>query len=922
MRNKMKKLVALLIIICFVITIPNKIEGRAEEISIKFEEAVVNEEGDWAEIDVGCKDILLREGYPMLPYKTRVITFPFGTKIKSVEVKTGGIITKQLNKKIQPAPPAIPLNMENVEVEAKEGSIYESNEAYPANWVEYNTGAGIENGKHVIFLSIHAFPCRYIPAKNELMYINEMKIKVNYEPPEKMPIQNDVYDLLIIAPSEFSDALQPLVEHKESHGVKTKLVTLNEIYNGAYFATQGRDDAEKVKYFIKNAIEQWGIKYVLLVGGRKPGIKEEWFLPVRYAYLNDRSSSWEYERRFISDLYFADIYDANGNFSTWDSNNNGYYGEYDHETNEGKKTDDIDLYPDVAIGRLPCRNRGEVKRVVDKICMYEETPKNGWFNNLILCGGDSYPNDPCGNIAEGEYLEEEIIKQMPDFHPITLYPSTGLNMKTISDAINEGAGFAVFEGAGAHHLWATHPYDDEKWIYYYNWNIRLLNNKQKLPIVLTSGARLAQFNQTKECFNWMFVKARYGAIASIGSTGLCWTGHGKNVTSFYLGNLHVRLFKEYSKTKVLGEIWRNAITGYLNAFEWHHGVGESFHIKAAEELILFGDPTLYAGNFAATSQNNGRVLHVGGSGPGNYTSIQMAINDSLPGDTIFVYSGVYGGDIIIPKTISLLGERKEDTIIQSNGDGITIFAPSVKIENFTIQSTYKKQNVGIKGLAYKEKIVNVSISSYAWGIWLINASESNLKDAVFSKNEYALLINNCEGMHIIHNIFDDNWYGVWSENSPNLSIRKNLFYRNRWYSLWLDASGGSNIINNSFERNWYSIYLYNCHENFIARNEFLRNEHGPQFVNADDNIFIRNNVEGNEHYGIYIGWRSEGNRITKNNFIENAQNARDDYGSTWDANYWSDYIGIKWRIFAIIGLPYHIPGRFNQWDWHPQLTPY
>ena len=105
-------------------------------------------------------------------------------------------------------------------------------------------------------------------------------------------------------------------------------------------------------------------------------------------------------------------------------------------------------------------------------------------------------------------------------------------------------------------------------------------------------------------------------------------------------------------------------------------------------------------------------------------------------------------------------------------------------------------------------------------------------------------------------------------------------------------------------------------------NEFLLNEHGPQFVNADDNTFIKNNVEKNEHYGIYVGWRSEGNKIMKNNFIENAQNARDDYGSIWDANYWSDYIGIQWKIFAIIGLPYHIPGRLNQWDWHPQLVPY
>ncbi|OYT62196.1 peptidase C25, partial [Thermoplasmatales archaeon ex4484_30] len=200
----------------------------------------------------------------------------------------------------QPAPPAIPLNMENVKVKIKEGSIYESNEAYPSDWISYNIGAGIENGKHVIFLSIHAFPCRYIPAKNELLCVDKMKIKVNYEPPKKPLMQNDVYDLLIIAPSEFSDALQPLVEHKENYNISTKIVTIDEIYGGTYFVVKGRDDAEKIKYFIKNAIEQWGIKYVLLVGNSEK-------FPIREAYAYDGEEAY-----FISDLYYADIYNKDG----------------------------------------------------------------------------------------------------------------------------------------------------------------------------------------------------------------------------------------------------------------------------------------------------------------------------------------------------------------------------------------------------------------------------------------------------------------------------------------------------------------------------------------------------------------------------------------------------------------------------------
>ena len=75
----------------------------------------------------------------------------------------------------------------------------------------------------------------------------------------------DGYHLLIITPSIFVKALQPLVIHKLAMGMSTKLVTLDEVYQQMFW--HGRDDAEKVKYFIKTAIEEWGIRYVLLVGG-------------------------------------------------------------------------------------------------------------------------------------------------------------------------------------------------------------------------------------------------------------------------------------------------------------------------------------------------------------------------------------------------------------------------------------------------------------------------------------------------------------------------------------------------------------------------------------------------------------------------------------------------------------------------------
>ena len=89
---------------------------------------------------------------------------------------------------------------------------------------------------------------------------------LKYNKPEQSITFNDEYAFIILSPVEYADELDDLVIHKNNIGIKTKLVTLDEIFNETYFPTEGRDNQEKIKYFIKNAIEQWNIYYALLVG--------------------------------------------------------------------------------------------------------------------------------------------------------------------------------------------------------------------------------------------------------------------------------------------------------------------------------------------------------------------------------------------------------------------------------------------------------------------------------------------------------------------------------------------------------------------------------------------------------------------------------------------------------------------------------
>jgi len=597
--EKMKmKLMSMLILALFIsgATVSGMyptIEKESVDITLSFSKPVIDYHEEYTRIEVKeANSFEMSAGKPILPFNSTVLTFPFGTKIDGIDVKTGEVITKQLDKKIMPASPPIPLNMQNVKVEIKEGSIYESNEAYPSGWITYNIGAGIEKGKHVVFFSIHAFPCRYIPASNELLYTDKIEIKVKYTPPEKPLMQNDEYDLLIIAPSEFLDELHPLVEHKESCNITTKIVTLDEIYGSVYFTTQGRDDAERIKYFIKNAIEEWGIKYVLLVGNADK-------LPARDAYVNDGEEAY-----FISDLYYADIYDGEGNFASWDTNGNNYFAEY----NYSGRYDTVDLYPDVYIGRLACKDKNEVTIVVNKIVSYEtlEAYNEGWFNNIILVGGDTFTDDDNG-IDEGEYVNQRVLDALRNFNGVKIWASNGglSSIANIDQAFYEGAGFADFSGHGSPTSFATHPHGNDKiWLppgFVKTSNVRSFVNRNKLPIIILNACSTCKFSRNG-CFGWTFLSnPDGGGIATCGNTGLGWGYKGKGVTSGLCGLMELNSFKSYaSGIETLGEMWKETLNRYLNKLGGSMGAHDH---KTVEEWITFGDPSLKISSHSPPTNN-------------------------------------------------------------------------------------------------------------------------------------------------------------------------------------------------------------------------------------------------------------------------------------------------------------------------------
>ena len=345
----------------------------------------------------------------------------------------------------------------------------------------------------------------------------------------------------------------------------------------------------------------------------------------------------------------------------------------------------------------------------------------------------------------------------------------------------------------------------------------------------------------------------------------------------------------------------------------------------------------------------GKTLYVGGSGPGNYSKIQDAIDNASDDDTVFVYSGLYKENLVINKSIILQGENRNSTIIDVGGNypivnqvliidvnwtsikGFTIqngkYGIHVKdSSNITITDNLISHNIiGISGISLSNSsnnmIVHNIIDSYFDGIFLRDSSKNNtiLDNSILNNNEDGIWIqgssscnmiidnyianNNAYGIVILsqsentsifgntitkshigirlyfnsnnaisNNTIDDNDDGFILKNSSGNVITNNRISNNHNRGLTLNHSHNNSVYKNAiygneFEGIWlFFSYYNNFHENIVSDNR--RGFELGGYKNSIWNNLIENNSEFGMHY-----WATCANKIYKNNFINNKEDA-------------------------------------------------
>jgi len=254
--------------------------------------------------------------------------------------------------------------------------------------------------------------------------------------------------------------------------------------------------------------------------------------------------------------------------------------------------------------------------------------------------------------------------------------------------------------------------------------------------------------------------------------------------------------------------------------------------------------------------SRGNWLYVGGSGPGNYTRIQDAIDNASDGDTVFVYdeSSPYYENIVIDKSIRVIGEDKNTTIIVGMVDRhewscVAISADKVFFSGFTVEQLANSYGVWIKG---NESIITDNIiDDYWYGIYIYPSYHS---DKESTKNTiYNNLIKNCfiglciylsSDNVITHNIIVDGG-GINVEHGDNTIISNNDVRFNH-IGIWVGHSDNVSISLNNVKENALGISTSSADNiEIINNNIYLNRERNIVFKEyKNQNMYINNNYWG------------------------------------------------------------------------------
>jgi parallel beta-helix repeat protein len=212
-------------------------------------------------------------------------------------------------------------------------------------------------------------------------------------------------------------------------------------------------------------------------------------------------------------------------------------------------------------------------------------------------------------------------------------------------------------------------------------------------------------------------------------------------------------------------------------------------------LTLLLTSILTLGFSVKPAKSGSKTWTVDDDGPADFHTIQEAVNAASNGDTIYVHNGTYYENVRVNQTVSLIGEDRDNTIVDGNGTApigtIVLVSDNSSISGFTVR--------------------NGEYGVFA-GVWV----------GLFP----GYTGNRIEGNRIINNSYG----GILLRSCANNTVSNNFIADNVLFGIHLWNAGNNTITNNTVVENGYGIDFYgNCYDNTLRNNNMTDNDYnfGP-----------------------------------------------------------------------------------------------
>jgi parallel beta-helix repeat protein len=219
-----------------------------------------------------------------------------------------------------------------------------------------------------------------------------------------------------------------------------------------------------------------------------------------------------------------------------------------------------------------------------------------------------------------------------------------------------------------------------------------------------------------------------------------------------------------------------------------------------------------------------------------YTTIQAAIDAANTGNTIQVNSGIYRENVVVNKTIKLVGNTSGTlpVIDGMNGTGINIISNNVTVRSFNV---------------------------------------TNSSTAIYS---------NRNGIFILNNTITGDYYGIYLNVSNNCNVSGNTADNNRCGILLDNSSNYNTVTGNVANNNYNGIRINNTsNHNLVSGNTANNSTNlGIEFVDLSDYNTVSGNTAYNNSGGGILVWNSNYNILTENLAIANSMSGIVLYGSS------------------------------------------